>query len=287
MLHIPSTVNARCYELQNLGRVSSSVPSGKWGLRWSKEGVPVPKMVWLSCRMIVNPHGTWAFWKVPVHRDRGPVEGCCFSAPGSGDAGLLILDCLQCGWPPFSFRSFRMHLKGTLLYACAVYIRGPENWTRTLYFGKVVDPNLEDFAAFHLHGGGPGLLKTSFPWWLPRGVSGNLLNSSVNSWTTHKKVLPQIPSLAKLYLVCDLECSFPTSRGIFVSAESFGHVRNEAKLLICSLSRPLTIVLLSAFTLMRHAFIARTVHFLKIYDYLFCFFMLPERLIIAVLGTLT
>jgi len=88
-------------------------------------------------------------------------------------------------------------------------------------------------------------------------------------------------------MVCDLECLFPTSRGIFVSAQSLGRVHNDAKLLICSLSRPLTIVLLSAFTLMHHAFIARTVHFLKICDYLFCFFMFSERLIIVMLGTLT
>lgn len=217
----------------------------------------------------------------------GPVEGCCFSAPGSGDPGLLILDCLQCGWLPFSFRSFWMHLKGTLLYTCAVYIRGPENWTRTLYFGKVVDPILEDFAAFHLHGGGTGLLKTSLPWRLPRGISGNLLNSSVNSWTTHKKVLPQILLLRSCTRCVTLSTCFLLLGEFLLVLKSFGHVHNKAKLLICSLSRPLTIVLLSAFALMHHAFIARIVHFLKICDYLFCFFMFPERLIMAVLGTLT
>lgn len=77
-------------------------------------------------------------------------------------------------------------------------------------------------------------------------------------------MLPQIFFLAKLYMVCDLECLFPISRGIFVSTESFGNVHNYAKLLICSLSRPLTIVLLSPLILMYHAFIARIVRFLNI-----------------------
>lgn len=77
-----------------------------------------------------------------------------------------------------------------------------------------------------------------------------------------KSSIPDL-SLAKLYIVCDLACLFPISRGIFVSAESFRNVHSYAKLLTCLLSRPLTTVLLSAFILMYHAFMARICPFSK------------------------
>lgn len=48
--------------------------------------------------------------------------------------------------------------------------------------------------------------------------------------------------------------------------------------LICSLSRPLTTVLLFAFILMYHAFIAHIVHFLKTYDYLFLFLCVSREI---------
>lgn len=79
-------------------------------------------------------------------------------------------------------------------------------------------------------------------------------------------------------MVCDLECLFPVSRGIFVSTESFCNVHSYTKLLICTLSRPLTVVLLSAFILMYHAFIAHIVRFLKIYDYLLLFLYVPREI---------
>lgn len=55
--------------------------------------------------------------------------------------------------------SLGMSLKCILLHTCAVRIGRSENWTWTLQFGKLVDPNLEDVAAFCFHGGGTGLLK--------------------------------------------------------------------------------------------------------------------------------
>lgn len=255
-----------------------------------KRGLGGVRCVWpynVVIEFIHPRRNTSAFWKIPVTQDWGLTVGVLLLSPRSRIQDSLFQTACSVAGLLFPSEA-REEPQGTLLHSCAIYSRRPENWTWTLHFGKVVDPDLEDFATSHLRGGGILLLKTSF---FIDGSLGEFLGTCLILLLILeqliKKMLPHRFSLAKLYVVCDLECLFPSSGGIFVSTESFCNVHSYAKPLICSLSRPLTIVLLSAFVLMYHAFIARIVHFLKIYDYLFCFFMFPERLIIAVLGTLT
>lgn len=122
--------------------------------------------------------------------------------------------------------------------------------------------------------------------WVVWGVSGNLLLLILVQLTLKKcyRSCFLLPSF--LHMACDLERSCPISRGIFVSMRWIFFVMFTAtpKLLICPLSRPLKIVLLSAFKPMYHAVTARIIHLYRSPVIFFC--LCFQRLIIAVLRTL-
>lgn len=104
---------------------------------------------------------TSAFWKIPVTQDWGLSVGVLLLNPRSRIQDSLFQTACSVAGLLFPSEA-REEPQGTLLHTCAIYSRRPENWTWTLHFGKVVDPDLEDFATSHLHGGDILLLKTSF-----------------------------------------------------------------------------------------------------------------------------
>lgn len=88
------------------------------------------------------------------------AEGCYFEPQESGDPGVLKLDCQQGGWPCFSFLSWEW-ISG--LPFSMLVLSTSENVAVNLNLGKVVDSNLEDFAATQFKNAVSGLGPAKSP----------------------------------------------------------------------------------------------------------------------------